>query len=145
MVTAREIWHMLIRARGSGVVAFVKQNDRYALEAQFAGELAQPVDILLHRIADKDQRIDALFLVLRNCVREDTLDLRLAAEARDGAHRPMQIGGGGQPAARLAFTEAAIIDELDVEAAERGGRLEHLALNAAGAIPGGLAARRCIK
>ena len=49
------------------------------------------------------------------------------------------------PAARLAFVEAAVIDELDVEPAERGGRLEHLALDAAGAVPGRLAARRRVE
>ena len=63
----------------------------------------------------------------------------------DRAHDPVQIGGVGHPAARLAFVEAAIIDELDVEPAERGGRLEHLALDAAGAIPARLAARRRVE
>src|SRR5205085_1205014 len=76
---------------------------------------------------------------------QHALDLGLAAEARDRTHRAVQIGGVGHPAARLAFVEAAIIDELDIEAAERGGGLEHLALNAAGAVPGGLTAGSCIE
>ena len=57
----------------------------------------------------------------------------------------VQFGGVGRPAARLAFAEAAVIDELDVEPAERRRRLEHLALDMAGAIPARLTARRRIE
>src|SRR5205823_3274121 len=78
-------------------------------------------------------------------MRQHAFDLGLAAEAGDRAHRAMQVGGVGHPAARLAFVEAAVIDELDVEPAERRGGLEHLALDAAGAVPSRLAARRCIE
>src|SRR5262245_59594391 len=78
-------------------------------------------------------------------MRQHALDLRLAADTGDGTHCAMQVDGGGQPAARLALAKAAVIDELDVETAKRGRRLEHLALDAAGAIPGRLAARRRIE
>ena len=40
----------------------------------------------------------------------------------------------------LHSRKAAIEDQLDLEPAERGGRLEHLALDMAGAVPGRLAA-----
>ena len=52
-------------AAAIAVAALVKQEDRHAEEAQFAGQPAQPVDILLHRVADKDQRVDLLRLVSR--------------------------------------------------------------------------------
>src|SRR5215472_14754983 len=68
------------------------------------------------------------------------LDLGLAAYAKHAAHDPVQIGGGRHPAARLAFRKAAVIDELDLEPAECRRRLEHLALDTAGAVPGRLAA-----
>src|SRR5207247_3686751 len=86
-----------------------------------------------------------LFLVLGNRVGQHPLDLGLTADAGNRAHHAMQIGGCGHPAARLAFGEAAVIDQLDVEPAERGGRLEHLALDPAGAVPTRLAARRRVE
>ena len=119
----------------------MEQKDRHALEAEFAGQLAQPIDILFHRVADKDQGVDPLLVVLGDGMRQHAFDLGLAAEAGHSAHRPVQGGGIGHPAARLAFVEAAVIDELDVEPAEGGGGLEHLALDAAGAVPCRFAAR----
>ena len=118
----------------------MKEEDRHAERAELAGQAAQPVDLLLHRVADKDERVDLGLAGLADRVLEHPLDLGLAADAKDRAHDAVQIGGGSQPAARLALVEPAIIDELNVEPAERGGRLEHLALDAAGAVPGRFAA-----
>src|SRR6202040_2095002 len=73
------------------------------------------------------------------------LDLRFAADAKYRSHDPVQIGSGRHPLARLAFRKAAIKDQLDLEPAERGGRFEHLALDAAGAVPGRLAAGRGVE
>src|SRR5579864_3881315 len=75
---------------------------------------------------------------------QHTRDLGFAADAKDRAHRSMQRLRTRQPPASLAFVEAAIEHELHVEAAQTLGRLEHLALNLARVIPGGLAARRRI-
>src|SRR5439155_15026994 len=73
------------------------------------------------------------------------LDLGFAADAKYRSHDPVQIGGGRHPLARFAFRKAAIKDELDLEPAERGGGFEHLALDAAGAIPSRLTAGRGVE
>ena len=65
---------------------------------------------------------------------------RLTASARHAGHAFEQRPGGGQPRARLEFTVAAVVAQLNIKAAERGGFAEHVALDSAGAIPGGLAA-----
>src|SRR5215469_5408845 len=53
----------------------------------------------------------------------------------------MEFGRGGHPTTGLAYAVAVIKDELGVETAAEGcSRLEHLALNLAGSIPGALTA-----
>ena len=59
----------------------MEQEDRHAVEAELAGQLAQPVDILLHRVADKDQRVDPLLFGFGKRMRQHALDLGLAADA----------------------------------------------------------------
>ena len=118
----------------------MKDKDRNPEQAQLAGVPAQPVDLLLHCITDKDERIDFAPSGLGDGVEQHPLDLSLAADTEDRAHNAVQVGGGGHPAARLALRKAAVIDELDLEPAERRRRLEHLALDPASAIPGRLAA-----
>jgi hypothetical protein len=44
---------------------------------------------------------------------------------------------GRQPRARLEFAKAAVIAKLNIEAAERRGFAEHLALDPAGLVPAG--------
>src|SRR3546814_9830840 len=72
-------------------------------------------------------------------------DLRLAAQAADRRHLARERCGVGYPGAGLALAEAAVEDELHVETADRGGRMEHLGLDPAGTVPGRLAARRRIQ
>ena len=57
----------------------------------------------------------------------------------------MKVRRSAEPAARFTFIEAAIEDELDVKYADRRRRLEHLALQPACPVPGGLMARRGIE
>src|SRR4051794_8015486 len=102
--------------------------------------MAKAVDILLHRVTDKDQRVDPLLLGLGEGMIEYPGDLRLSADAEYRPHRAVQVGGGAKPAACLAFVEAAIEGELDVQAAKRGGRFEHFALDLTGAVPARFAA-----
>src|SRR5260370_34910787 len=73
---------------------------------------------------------------------EARADLRLAADAGDAAHEAMQLRRRPEPAARLAFVEAAVEDELHLESAQRRRGLEHLALAPGGAVPAGGAACR---
>src|SRR3546814_3777976 len=72
-------------------------------------------------------------------------DLRLAAQAADRRHLARERCGVGYPGAGLALAEAAVEDELHVETADRGGRMEHLGLDPAGTVPGRLSARRRIQ
>src|SRR5262249_22989207 len=117
---------------GDGVAPLVEDEDRDAKHAELAGAMAERVWELLHGVADEDERIGLRLARRRDRVVEDALDLRAAADARDAAHRPVQVGSGGEPPARLALVEAAIENKLDVEPAERRRRFEHLALDVAG-------------
>src|SRR3546814_4956276 len=63
---------------------------------------------------------------------EHPLDLGMAADAVDLAHQLLQGAAVGDPARCPAFAETAEIDELDVEAAERGRGAEHVGLDALG-------------
>src|SRR6185312_2746862 len=100
---------------------------------------------LFHAVADEDDGVDLLPLALGERVLEDLADLSLTAETAHGGHLLQQVIGAIEPGARLELAEAAVEGELDVEAAERCRRLEHLALEVAGAVPGRLPARRRIE
>ncbi len=71
---------------------------------------------------------------------EHLADLREAARAGDLAHEPRERIGVADPFRRLAFVEAAEIDELHVEPADRLDGLEHVGLKLERKVPGGLPA-----
>ena len=110
------------------VAAFMKQKDRHAEETKLASVAAQPVYLFLHRIADKDQRVDLAAARLADRMGQHAFDLGLATDAKHAAHDPVQIGRGRHPTACLALRKAAVIDELDLKTSDRPGSLEHLAL-----------------
>ena len=118
----------------------MKDEDRSTAETELAGEPAQLVDLLLHRIAHEDERIDLVGAGFLARVGKHTSNLRRAPDTGHAAHGSMKLPRGGEPAARLAFVEAAIEDELDIKPADRPGRLEHFTLQPARAIPRCLAA-----
>ena len=70
---------------------------------------------------------------------QNAADLGLAGETKDTGHQAHQIAGIVDPAAGFALVKAAIIDELDVEAAKRCSFQKHLALHLAGLVPARLA------
>src|SRR6185437_6565212 len=129
-------------AARDGVAAFMEDEDRNPEEAELPCPSAEPVDALLHRVADEDERGDPPRPRRARRMVEHAGDLRLAADAGDAAHCAVQRRRRGEPAACLALRKAAIEDELHLEPAERRRRLEHLSLDAAGTIPARLAARR---
>src|SRR6516164_5632104 len=57
--------------RGGRVVAFVKDDRRRAETTELAGEMAQFVRRLLHRVTDKDERTDLVRLALADRMVED--------------------------------------------------------------------------
>ncbi len=82
------------------------------------------------RVADEDQHADLLLAGLLARVAEHLADLGVAAAAGDAGHQVAERARVAYPAARAALVEAAEIDELHVEAADLGGLLEHLGLQA---------------
>ena len=133
------------RARGIGIVALLEHERLDAGDRQFARFRQQAVDVLLHRVADEDQRPDlgAPRLVAR--MAQHLADLRRAAAHFDFAHQIAEPLPARDEFRGAAFVEAAEIDELHVEPAEVGGDLKHPRLQALGEIPGRLPAHRRVE
>ena len=108
--------------------------------AQRPGRLAEPVDVLLHGVADIDQRRHRRLRRRPHGVVEHPPDLGEPAVAGDAGHQPLQRGGVADEARgpRLAMT--AKVDELHLEPARLRRRVEHRRLQLAGEVPGRLAA-----
>src|SRR6185369_6566829 len=83
---AREARNTSEGFRSFRIAAFVKNKNRYSEQPELACLVAKRVDILLHAVADEDERIDPLSLCLGDGKLQDPADLRLAAEAGDRAH-----------------------------------------------------------
>ena len=71
---------------------------------------------------------------------DDLADLGMAAAAVDPLHQRAQPLGLRDPVRSPALAQAAVINELHVEAADRRRLAEHVRLQPAGRIPQGLAA-----
>jgi hypothetical protein len=84
-------------------------------------------------------------LALVDRMAQHPMDLGPAGAAVDPDHQVDEVPGVADPAAGLALLEAAIEDELHIEPAEPVGLEEHLALDAAGSVPGRPAARRGVE
>jgi len=82
-----------------------------AAAAEVAGPVAEPVRALLHRIADKDQRLTLAFSVFAGPWVEGALDLCLAP-TRETLHQGVEIGRGTDPARSLALALAAVEHQL---------------------------------
>jgi hypothetical protein len=126
-------------------MALLEDEDRDSLEAQMSCLVGQVVDVLLHGVADEDQRVDAPAPVSFS-VCESTLPIwvcpprqsirvisDLSAPVSDTnfeKHGIRQIPGNR----RVGRQVAALADGI-----------EHLGLQRAGQIPGRLAAHGCIE
>ena len=71
---------------------------------------------------------------------DDLADLGVAAAAVDPLHQRAQPLGLRHPARGPAFAEAAVIDQLHVEPADRRRLAEHVGLQPAGRVPSRLPA-----
>jgi hypothetical protein len=78
--------------------------------------------------------------MLGDGVAEHAADLRLAGGAAHGGHLLQQRGAGGAPRACLELEETPIPGQLDCQATEPRGDLEHFRLQVTGAVPGRFAA-----
>ncbi len=103
------------------------------------------VDVFLHAVADEDDGIDLLLFGLGDGKFQNPADLCFAAAAGDDAHMLQERRGAVEPGAGLELGKTAVEHELDVEATERRGFLEHLRLDLTGLVPGRLPARRRIE
>src|SRR4029453_15986284 len=78
-------------------------------------------------------------------VAENSADLSLAAAAIDARHQLGQLVGSGNPAGGPAFSQAAKIDQLDIEPPDARCFAEHVCLERACGIPGRLTTHCGIK
>ena len=97
---AREPRDLAIGVLGHRVVALLEHEDRHAEQAEFAGRRAQIVDLLLHGVADEDQRLHALLGVFLAGVAEHLADLGVAAAAIDARHQLGELLGCRRPSRR---------------------------------------------
>jgi hypothetical protein len=103
------------------------------------------VKLLLHRVADKDQRLHFEVLSLPLGVGNDLTNLSESGAAVDTLHQPGQVLRLRHPSRGLTFAVAAVVDQLHVEAADRRGFPEHVGLQLAGSVPSGLTACRGVE
>ncbi len=137
---ARQPGDLAIGVLGHRVVALLEHEHRHAEQAEFAGRLAQIVDLLLHGVADEHHRLHALLAIFLAGVAEHLADLGVAAAAIDARHQRGEFLGSRDPAGGAAFAQAPEIDQLDIEPAGACRLAEHVGLQRAGGIPGRLPA-----
>src|SRR5581483_11968195 len=101
---------------------------------------AQVVDVLLHAVADVDERADRPFRRLGTHVAQHLADLRVAAGAVHPRHQRGQRVRVRNPARGAALARAAEIDELNVEPACRLHGAEHVGLEGQRHVPRRLSA-----
>jgi hypothetical protein len=127
-------------ALGARVGALLEQKHRHAEQSQLAGATAQVVDVLLHAVADIDQRVDRLLCRLGSGVAQHLADLRVAARAIDSRHQARERVGVRHPLGGAALAGATKVDELHIEPADRLDGVEHVGLQRQRHVPGRLAA-----
>ena len=126
-------------------MALVEHETGQTLEAKLSGQMAQFVDIFLHGVADEDQRADPAFFRFLEGVLQYLGNLGPPGKTGDRGHHASDGGAVALPLCRLAFAEAAIKDQLHLEATKALGRLKHLGLGMRGLVPGWLAAGRGVQ
>ena len=109
--TAREARDLAIRRLGDCVVAFLKHEAWHIQQAKFACGRAQRIDILFHRVANKDNGPDTRCNGFATRVRQHAADLGLAALTLDCAHELGDFGGVGNPWTGPAFVQPTKINQ----------------------------------
>src|SRR5262249_56943899 len=84
------------------IIALLEHEGWHAKETEFAGRMAQIVELLLHGIADEYQGLSLGLLGLTARVCDDLADLGVAAAAVDPLHEPRQPVGPRNPRRRTA-------------------------------------------
>jgi hypothetical protein len=107
--------------------------------------MTEAIEAFLHCVTDKDEGADPVCLRLTDRVVEGAPDLGVSADAGNRTHQLVQLARCRHPPTGLALVVAAVEDELDFKPADRGGRLEHLALDPTGTVPGRLARSRGVE
>src|SRR5262249_2805540 len=109
-------------------------------QPEFAGGGGKIVDLLFHGVAHEHQRLRLHLLGLAARMSKDFADLGAATATGNPAHETGEAYAVGDPAGGATFVEAAVVDELHLQPADRRRLAEHFALQLAGGIPGGLPA-----
>src|SRR5262249_41845985 len=106
------------------LIALLEHERGHFQHAEFAGQGAEIVDLLLHRVTDKNQCSHAGGGRLAPRLRKYLGDLGVAAAAIDLGHEPRELGAVRNPSRRAAFVEATVVDQADIQTAERGSLAE---------------------
>ena len=124
---------------GDGIEAFLEHEGGHAEKPELSGRMTQVVEFLFHRIADEDKGLDLSVLRLALGMSEDLAELRVAAAAFNALHQRAQPFRLRYPTRGAALPEAAVIDQLHVQPADRRCLAKHVGLQPTGRVPGGLA------
>src|SRR6516165_95583 len=128
------------RLLGNGIDTLLEHERGHAENAEFARGMAKIIELFFHCIADEYEGLHRLVLRFALGMRDDFADLGVTAAAIDLLHQAREPLGLRHPARRAAFAKTSVIDELDVEAADRARFAKHLGLQLAGRIPHRLSA-----
>ena len=106
----------------------MKHESGYPVDTQLSGDLAKPVDILFHAVANEYQRIDPFSAALFEGVPEYFFDLGMSTQTADRAHAPFQLRCIAEPGVGMELLKAAVVTELDRQSAQTVSGFEHLRL-----------------
>src|SRR5690606_13708361 len=98
-------------------MALLEHEDGHTEQPELARRRAKTVDALFHGVADVDQRLHPLHLVLLARVGKPLPDLGVAAAALDAAHQFGEPVAVPDPSGGATFVQSPEVDELDVEPA----------------------------
>ncbi len=100
------------------VITFLEHEGPDVTQAEFASARAYLVKRFLHGVADKDERRDFPFLGFAPRMGQNLADLGVAAPTIDARHQAAEPARLGDPRRSAALREPAIINQLNIEAAD---------------------------
>src|SRR5262244_3101451 len=124
---------------GDGIEALLEHEGGHAEKPEFSGRMTEIVELLFHGIADEDEGLHLCTLRLALGMGENLAELRVAAPAFDALHQRAEPLRMRYPTRGATLAEAAVIDQLHVQPADRRRLAKHVGLQPTGRVPGGLA------
>jgi hypothetical protein len=127
------------------VCSLLKDERRNRTQTEFAGHGAKVIDGFFHGIANENECLHFLPLVLPPCMSKHLADLGYAAAALDRTHQIGKRASVRDEARRAAFVHAPVVHELNVQATDRSRLAEHFGLQLTRDVPRRLPAQRRIE